>query len=335
MCEMTVAQKVEFCSLDFLGKAVASDCGKIAVIYDTTTKKLFSKKIRRAVDGFNVFETSIPCGEKGKTPFYAQKLIRWLYETGFDKKDIIIGVGGGVVTDIVGYVAMQYMRGLKLILVPTTLTAMADAAIGGKNACNVSSIKNLVGGFYLPYYTLIDVSLIDSLPERELKCGMGELIKTQLLSGKPVVEAFFGDKEYGVRKAVEYKLNIVENDFNDIGIRHYLNFGHTIGHAIENISNFTISHGQAVVYGMEYAFLIGEYLGIHAEKARKELKRLAFDADMDTEKSFDGQAIADIVVKDKKSEGKRLAMTFLAEIGKPTLVGLEKEFLKEAVQKCR
>lgn len=311
-------QKITFAPLKKLKEFVRT--GKNFIVFDRNTFSLFSEKIFSLTGKTDHYV--VASGEEGKDLSSAVGLINALYAAGVRKGDTVVGVGGGVVGDVAGFAAMVYMRGVRLVLVPTTLTSMADAAIGGKNACNLQGTKNMIGGFCLPDQTLIDISFLESLPEREEKSGAGELIKTQLLSGLPVFDTYLGNKEEGIRMAAEYKLGIIEKDFKDTGLRHILNFGHTIGHAIESTEDFKASHGEAVVSGMELTFGVGEYLGIPSG-AEGELFRLMSAAGISRCGGYDARSLYEKATMDKKSRERGVEMTFVLKPGVPVMVGVE------------
>jgi len=189
---------------------------------------------------------------------------------GFTRKSILIGVGGGSLLDVVSFTASTYMRGIPLYLIPTTLLAMADASVGGKNGINFNG-KNIVGTIYIPEKTIIDVSFIKSLPLMEIKFGVVEIIKHGIIKSKGLIDLISTNSEKIIGKDIDFiekliyesiriKLFIIKNDLFENNQRRVLNLGHTFGHAIEILSNYTVPHGEAVAKGLIIAMKIGEYL---------------------------------------------------------------------------
>ena len=195
-----------------------------------------------------VFE--IGDGEEAKSLTTIGELCSAFASWGLTRADVIIGVGGGVVTDVAGFAAATYHRGVAVIHVATTLLAQIDAAVGGKTGVNLPEGKNLMGSFWQPSGVICDLDTLDTLPERELRSGLGELAKYHFLTGDPLIQMELEDR---ISRAVEIKAEIVVQDEKEQGKRALLNYGHTLGHAIENIGNYEIKHGEAVAIGLIYA----------------------------------------------------------------------------------
>lgn len=237
------------------------------VVTDATLQKLYD------ITGDNVFV--LPCGEKAKKMFYVQKLCGWLLAKGAQKDCTLVAVGGGSVGDVVGFTASVYKRGVKLLHVPTTLLAQIDSSIGGKTAVDLNGVKNAVGTFYKAD-TLVDVSFLSTLPKKQWKNGQGELLKYRMLSAEIDQIALGGNILQTVKACANYKQKICRADPLDKNQRHILNFGHTIGHALELSCN--ISHGEAVANGLFYETLLSHKLGLvenaYVEKWQNQVKNL-------------------------------------------------------------
>jgi len=223
--------------------------------------------------GANVFV--LPAGERAKTFANAQKLCKWFLDKGLAKDGAVVAVGGGCVGDTVGFAASVYKRGVKLLHVPTTLIAQIDSGIGGKTALNLGSVKNAVGTFYNAD-TLIDTAFLDTLPQAERTNGQGELLKYRMLSAE-IDNAFHGGNLQDIIKAcADYKQQICQIDPMDKSTRHLLNFGHTVGHALE--LSCKLSHGEAVANGLYYETALACKLGLcnrsYADKWQSEVARL-------------------------------------------------------------
>ena len=221
----------------------------------------------------------VPPGESSKTLETVQQIYSWLAGRKAERRHLIVAVGGGVIGDMAGFVAATYLRGMPFVQVPTTLLAMMDASIGGKVAVDLPQGKNLVGAFYQPKFVLSDVETLVSLPERELNSGWAEAIKHGLILDEDLLGIFENrvdevrslDRDIAteiIRKSVAIKANVVSRDEREtLGIRILLNYGHTIGHAIESSTGYTkYLHGEAVSIGMMAAAKIGQFVGVLREE---------------------------------------------------------------------
>ena len=246
---------------------------KILIITDDGIPKKHIKKLIDAIKSREVNVFSIKNGEKSKSLSTYQKILNKLFELKFDRSDIVIAFGGGVVGDIAGFSAATYMRGIKFIQIPTTLLAQVDSSVGGKTAINVTQGKNLVGAFYNPSLVVISTCFLNTLSDEEYKSGLGEVVKYALIGNKRL-KTFIekNSKEIINRKesvlkiiieeSIKTKSKIVTKDEKENGIRAILNFGHTFGHAIEAHNNFKdITHGEAITLGMVIASKLSFFEG--------------------------------------------------------------------------
>jgi 5-deoxy-5-amino-3-dehydroquinate synthase len=202
------------------------------------------------LDGYAVTHHVIGNGETHKSLSTIEKLCSEFAQAGLTRADVVVGVGGGMVTDVAGFAAASYHRGIAVVHVATTLLAMIDAAIGGKTGVNIAEGKNLVGAFWQPHGVACEMDALATLPEREMRCGLGEMAKYHFIAREdfttlPLVER--------VARCVEIKANIVSADEREGGQRALLNYGHTLAHALEIATNFSIAHGEAVAIGVLYA----------------------------------------------------------------------------------
>lgn len=203
----------------------------------------------------------IPDGEAGKSPEVVNSIWKQLGELGLNRQDLIIGIGGGTVTDTAGFAAATWLRGIDWIAVPTTVAGMVDAAVGGKTGINSSHGKNLIGAFHSPISVLIDLEWIKTLPERDVAAGMAEVVKCGFISDPKILQVLKGKSLKDVmhdvdlqmeliHKAIAVKAAVVSEDFKESFLREILNYGHTLGHAVEKHSNYSLRHGEAVAIGM-------------------------------------------------------------------------------------
>jgi len=205
-----------------------------------------------------VHRFAIGVGEQFKTIATVQELCEGLAEAGLTRGDVVVAVGGGMVTDVAGFAAASYHRGISVVHVPTTLLGMIDAAIGGKTGVNLPQGKNLVGAFWQPSGVICDLDTLATLPEREVRCGNGEMAKYHFLTGDDLAAL---DLEARVARCVEIKAEVVASDERESGRRAILNYGHTLAHALEIASGHEIAHGEAVSIGLIFAARLAERLG--------------------------------------------------------------------------
>jgi len=208
--------------------------------------------------GVAVSRHAVGNGEAHKTLSTIERLCGEFAAAGITRNDVIVGVGGGMVTDVAGFAASAWHRGVRVVHVSTTLVGMIDAAIGGKTGVNIAAGKNLVGAFWQPSGVVCDTAHLDSLPEREQRCGRGEMAKYHFLVGDDLLAL---DLDARVARCVQIKADIVGQDERESGRRALLNYGHTLGHALESASKFSLAHGEAVAIGMMFAAHLAHALG--------------------------------------------------------------------------
>ena len=265
----------------------------------------------------------IPSGEKHKVQSTVDKIIGQLIELGADRKTTLIGVGGGVVTDITGYVASVYMRGISFGFVPTTLLAMVDASIGGKNGIDVGVYKNMVGIIRQPSFLLYDLLFLNMLPDKEWKNGFAEIIKHAAIRDAAMFReleindlSFYQKKKKDACSLIErnalLKSKVVQLDEFEKNERRMLNFGHTLAHAIE--TQYNLLHGEAVAIGMVFASKLSEEL--LSFKSHERLVKMIARYSLPTEIDFDKQKAFDVLRSDKKKEADFMNFILLEKIGK-------------------
>lgn len=298
------------------------DPEKIIIITDENIKRLHAEKLA----AFKVI--AVHAGEQSKVQSTVDRIIDQLLEMDADKSWAIVGLGGGVVTDLAGYVSAIYKRGVKLGLVPTTVLAMVDAAIGGKNGVNVGIYKNMVGTTKQAAFLLFDFSFLETLPRQEWISGFAEIIKhacikdAQLFSEleSASLDNYIYDKELMstlVERNVAIKTDIVVNDEFETGDRYLLNFGHTFGHPIENI--YSLPHGNAVSLGMVLAGRISEEVNNFHSDRQERLVALLKKYELPVRQELNHAAILQLLRKDKKRSGSDINFVLLDEIGKASV----------------
>lgn len=303
-----------------------TDSGKkIFVLSDENTNENCVQKLEKKFGVFSENLLVIEAGEESKNIEIAHHLWNEMLESGADRQSIVFNIGGGVVTDLGGFVASTFKRGISFVNIPTSLMGMADAAIGGKCGIDLGSAKNQVGTFTWPISTLIMPEFLETLPEVEMKSGLAECIKHGLLKGEDLWNQFsdFDPQEIDselLTEIVKVKIDVVNEDPKEMGIRKSLNLGHTIGHAIESEAMETgnpLPHGHAVMLGLLAELKISENeLGLDSEVVA-ELSKLA-DRDFESLKShdLDFESLYPFMKMDKKNELNEVRFALLREVGK-------------------
>ena len=270
--------------------------GKLVIITNPIVKRLYGDALKEnlAGEGFKVIILSVPDGEDQKSLETAGRLYNELTGCYAERTTPILALGGGVIGDLTGFVAATYLRGVPLIQVPTTLLAQVDSSIGGKVAVNHDQLKNIIGAFYQPRLVVTDISTLKTLPAKEFTNGLAEVIKSAVVWE----EEFFTFLETNLEKikslddraleeavfrSAKIKAEIVEKDEKELGLRSILNYGHTIGHAIETASDFKVGHGEAVAIGMLAAARISNKLGILDKNELVRLEGIIKKAGLPTE----------------------------------------------------
>jgi 3-dehydroquinate synthase len=289
----------------------------IAIITDTNVGHLYGEKLAQKL-GAHLF--SFQSCEENKTRRTKELLEDQMLEKKLGRDTLVIGMGGGIVTDMAGFIASTYSRGVPLILVPTTLLAMADAAIGGKTGVNTSHGKNLIGTFYQPDEIFMPLETLHSLPKREIRNGMVEMIKHALIADRDyfnfLKESF---QRQNLRKAIKksytIKQSIVSQDEKESGKRRLLNFGHTVGHALEKVLNYQISHGLAVAIGILSESYMAMQLKLLPERAFEEVFHLF--QKLEIRFDFSPLEVMKAMEMDKKSLKNQPRFVLLSNIGAP------------------
>ena len=314
--EVTIGQGL----LGQIGTEAAKIAGAQAfVVSDETVASLYLAQVVSSLRqaGLTVSSASVPAGEASKRPEYYVNLLNILAAKRLTRSDAVIALGGGVVGDLAGFAAATYLRGIPVIQIPTTLLAMVDSSVGGKAAINLPAGKNLVGAFHQPTLVLCDPDVLSTLPEEIFCDGCAEVIKTAVLFDRDLFDHLRDrgtdfDREEVIARCVALKRDIVCRDEFDTGERQLLNLGHTIGHAVEKCSNFTVSHGKAVAIGtaiMARAF--------SAEAA--DILGVLHAFGLPTETAFSPQVLANAALADKKRSGDTLTLVIPERIGKACL----------------
>ena len=308
--------------------------GKVVIITDTNVKHYYLKDFPLS----EVIE--IGTGEKIKNLDTAQAIYAKLVELEVDRSSFVVGIGGGIVCDITGFVASTYLRGVRFGFVSSTLLSQVDASVGGKNGVNFGGYKNMVGVFNQPEFVICDMNLLKTLPQKEILCGLAEIVKHAAIADVDLFSYLEENHEKAldlntevieklVSGSVLIKSTIVNTDEKEKGERRKLNFGHTFGHAFEKTAG--VSHGEAVSAGMAVASALSEKRGHLAAKDVERIEELLKKLKLPTRLPLDGERVLDALRKDKKRESEDIYFVLLYGIGDAVVEGISIKELEAVI----
>ncbi|MDA8078373.1 MAG: 3-dehydroquinate synthase [Nitrospiraceae bacterium] len=303
----------------------------LALVSNPTVYRLYGRLVSKSIKaaGFDLSEILIPDGEKYKSLVSSAHIYGELLRLRLDRRSAVVALGGGVIGDIAGFVASTYMRGIDFIQVPTTLLAQVDSSVGGKTGVNHELGKNMIGTFWQPRLVWIDVDTLSTLPSRELRAGLAEVIKYGIIHDERLFH-FLGanrDKVLGldrralthiIRRSCEIKAEVVSRDERESGLRAILNYGHTVGHAIETATGYRkFLHGEAVAIGMCQEALIGREMGLITDEEASRIRRLieSYGLPAAMPKGLDLRRLLEAMQLDKKTVSGRLRFVLPLRIG--------------------
>lgn len=306
---------------------------KVCIVTDSIVEPLYAQEIQQIVEQkcSKCIVFSFPAGEESKTLATIQQIYTKLIDEKFDRKDLLIALGGGVVGDMTGFTAATYLRGIDFIQIPTTLLAQADSSIGGKTGVDFDGYKNMVGAFYMPKLVYMNVSVLKTLDDRQFYSGFAEIMKHGLIKDSLFYEWLLDnmyeicERDPGtlltmISKSCLIKKLVVEKDPTEKGDRALLNFGHTIGHAIEKYKNFTLTHGECVALGAVAAAFISwkhEWLSMEEYYEVRDMF-VPFNLPISIE-DIDPEEILRLTKSDKKMEGNTIKFVLLKKVGKAVI----------------
>jgi len=313
------------------------DVKKICIISDKNVPLTFLKKLSKSLKRYSTKVYRLTAKERTKSFKIAYRLIESLLKNNFNRSDCVIALGGGVVGDVSAFVSSLTKRGIKFINIPSTLLSQVDAAIGGKTAINSDQGKNLVGTFYQPDFVLVDISLLNSLPRREMICGYGEILKHSLIldrnfflwltkNAKEIINNTNNNLlKTAIIKSCKIKSRIISRDEKEKNLRMILNFGHTFAHGFEGAKNFSrkLNHGEAVLLGMMIASKLSYKKKLLSLKDLTLIKKhyISLNLPMNINKFFKRKEINKIIhfmKKDKKNLNEKINLILIKKIGKTT-----------------
>lgn len=311
---------------------------KVVVVTSPEIARLYGPSVVAGLvkAGFDGYVVELPAGESVKTLGTVSDLLDQLLALRLERKDTLIALGGGVIGDMVGFAASIYLRGIHLVQVPTTLLAQVDAAIGGKTGVNHTVGKNLIGTFYQPLFVAIDPSVLLSLPDREIRAGLAEVVKYGVICDAPLfryLETYAKSLvespkaievsvwHYLITRSCQNKARVVSRDEKESGLREILNFGHTIGHALESATGYThYLHGEAVAVGMKAAAVMAVHMGLLSYQSASRLIRLLVNLGFDLRiPDVSADTVIDLLYTDKKVRDGGLRFVLPTKIGQVTI----------------
>ena len=327
-------------TLNALPKKIRSLCPNtknIALIIDKNVPQKFKKILKKKLNNYNLLILSFEASERNKSLRVVNYYLNLLLSKNFNRSDLVIGIGGGITGDVVGFISSVFKRGINFINIPTTLLAQVDSAIGGKTGVNSNFGKNLIGSFYQPKLVISDTSFINSLPKREIICGYAEILKHSIIKDKKFFDwleknskSIFAknpkELTYAIKKSCEIKNYFVSKDVYEKDIRMILNFGHTFAHAIEVKNNYSkkITHGEAVLSGMFLETQLSLKKKICSLKTFNDIKNIYLKNNLDyTYKRYTKINLIEKLIpflnNDKKNNDKNINFILLKNIGKTDL----------------
>ena len=320
--------------LDALGRELSAlASGSVLVVTDSNVAPHYLQRacasLRQA--GFAVCSVEIPAGESSKNLENFGLLLRVLAQKRLTRTDTVVALGGGVTGDLAGFAAASYLRGVRLVQVPTTLLAMVDSSVGGKTAVDLPEGKNLVGAFHQPALVLCDTDTLDTLPEAVFREGCAEVIKTAILFDRPLFRQLAQqgtgfDREDVIARCVAHKRDIVAEDEFENGSRRLLNLGHTVGHAVEKCSGYTVSHGAAVAIGT--AVMARAFCREDREENLAVLKKFGLPLETD----FTPEELAQAALSDKKRQGDTVTLVVPTAVGHCELCSIPVSELQSVIE---
>ena len=302
---------------------------KLCIVADSTTAELYGAELKEILKETCTYVSMFvfPAGEVNKTLNTVRDLYEHLILEKFDRKDMLVALGGGVVGDLTGFAAATYLRGIGFIQIPTTLLSQVDSSIGGKTGVDFDAYKNMVGAFHMPRLVYMNLNVLKTLPDRQFACGMGEIIKHGLIQDSDYLEKLstyqreIREKNYAallwmVAGSCKVKRHVVEEDPTEQGIRAWLNFGHTIGHSVEKLKDFTLCHGECVAIGCAAAAWMSWKRGLISEKEKEAAEQLLLDYQLPVRvKGLKPEDIVKTTKMDKKMDAGKVKFVLLKKIG--------------------
>ncbi len=317
----------------FIKETVSPLPAKAALFCDDKVESLYAAAVEKSLkdNGFETYKFIFKNGEAQKHMGTIVQMIEFLAQNDFTRKDLAVALGGGVTGDMTGFSAAIYKRGIRFVQIPTTLLAMVDSSVGGKTGCNLSAGKNLAGAFYQPELVICDTNCLQTLDDKDFACGLAEAIKTAVIRDAKLFEIFkkkitkndSDTLKKIIARCVEIKADVVAQDEKESGLRQILNFGHTIGHAIERLSDYKTAHGEAVAIGMAVITKAFTKLGKINSSLYGELISVLETNSLPVNHNYTKQELFSAALSDKKRSADSITVVYSPELGKAELLPLK------------
>lgn len=332
-----------------ISRGILESCGELigevipkcraAVISDDKVFALYGDIVKQSLEksGFETVSYTFENGEKSKNIGTYTEILEFLAENRLTRTDVVVALGGGVTGDMAGFAAATYLRGIKFVQIPTTFLAAVDSSVGGKTGVNLLAGKNLVGAFHQPSLVICDTDTLETLEEETFSDGVAEAIKCGMIRNKELFEKMSGDFKSDIEEVIaaciSIKRDVVVNDEFDTGLRQLLNFGHTIGHAIEKCSAFKITHGHAVAIGMVIISRAAEKCGLCGKGISAAIEKTLKKCGLPTSCSYSAEELYSVTLSDKKRAGNSVTLVVPEKIGSCVLHKVTTEELLKYIEK--
>ena len=315
-------------------EALGANVAKVLVVHPATLGAKANALRDQLKGSVDVLLAEVPDAEAGKRIEVAEFCWQVLGQADFTRSDAIIGLGGGAVTDLAGFVAATWLRGVRLVQIPTTVLGMVDASVGGKTGINTAEGKNLVGAFYAPHAVLCDTDLLETLPRNELLAGFAEIVKYGFIADEEILQILEADIDRAtdyqsdefrrlIELSVGIKARVVSEDFTEQGQREILNYGHTLGHAIEHAERYQWRHGAAISIGMVFAAELSRMTQNLSDETVERHRRILSSLTLPTEyPAGRWESLLATMKRDKKARGAMLRFIVLSDVAKPTVLNV-------------
>ena len=331
-----------------IGEGILEEAGSIirktvggqsaVIVSDDNVAKLYGEQLVDTLtkNNYKIFEYIFPNGESSKKSENFISILNYLAEKNIGRTDVVVALGGGVTGDLAGFVAACYMRGIRFVQIPTTLLAAVDSSVGGKTGINLSNGKNLVGAFYQPDSVICDIDMLSTLDETTLSDGYAEIIKYGIIADSKLFDSLKNpinnQFEDVIARCVEIKRDIVAQDEFENNKRRLLNLGHTVGHAIEKLSNYQISHGHAIAVGMAIVTRAAFRMKMCSFDCLNDILKMLEQYKLPINTNYKADELARACLADKKRDGDIITMVFPVEIGECILKDVSIDELVNIIQ---
>ncbi|WP_018922242.1 3-dehydroquinate synthase [Salsuginibacillus kocurii] len=345
---ISIGPRLRFHLVDQLPQDLWEDVSSVLVLTDEAIAPLYLEDLVSGLANSKPIHTlTLPQGEHIKSMEWYERVLTVCLEKNLDRHSLIMALGGGVIGDLAGFSAATYMRGINYIQVPTTLLAQ-DSSVGGKTGINHELGKNMIGSFHQPAAVVYDTEMLTTLPEKEWRSGFAEMIKHAFIHDEELLTQLKEEVDHPenlgemkieplLKRSIQVKADIVQKDEKEQGVRAYLNFGHTLGHALEKHAGYgELTHGEGVACGMIFALQLSEQLGYHVPSAKEEAKwfeKLGYDLSWPAK--FDPEALVATMKKDKKARNENIQMVLLKTCGRPTLTQVDEKLIVDCLNSWR